>query len=227
MPIKVLSNFQGKHKRLTHLLLTVLLGIVFLLPINEIYAWHTRSARIKIINPISSVRIVVTLTPKPTRTKTPTKTPTPTVRLTRTPTPPKVPTTPSPTINKTSSIPTTSTITSSKQDFIMQKINDFRRSQGKSEVKTDSNTCTFAETRAEEISKNFNHDGFRSRIDSKTLPYSGYSSVTENIAMNSDYTKIVDMWINSSGHAENMRKDTPYVCVESFGNYYAYEGWRP
>ncbi len=35
------------------------------------------------------------------------------------------------------------------------------------------------------------------------------------------------MWINSPGHAANMEKDTPYVCVVVNGKYFAYEGWKP
>lgn len=109
----------------------------------------------------------------------------------------------------------------------MQKINEYRSSQGLAGVKTDSYTCGFAATRAEEITRSFNHDGFSNRINSRTLPYPSYRKVTENIAMTSDYKQVVTMWINSSGHAENMRQDTPNVCVAKFGSYYAYEGWRP
>ena len=109
----------------------------------------------------------------------------------------------------------------------MNAINDYRRSQGLSEVRTDSNTCNFAKIRAQEITNGFNHDGFNNRISSKTLPYPGYQLVTENLARNSNYKNVVQSWINSPGHAENMRKDTPFVCVESSGDYYAYEGWKP
>ena len=109
----------------------------------------------------------------------------------------------------------------------MGKINEYRASVGLPSVKTDKYTCEFAVTRAAEIVNNFNHDGFQNRVNSKTLPYPSFSSVTENIAMTSNYKDVVNMWINSSGHAANMRKDTPYVCVEKIGNYYAYEGWRP
>lgn len=113
------------------------------------------------------------------------------------------------------------------QQYIMNAINDYRKSQGLSSVKTDTYTCDFAKVRAKEIESDFNHDGFKDRINSKTLPYPTYSAVTENLAQTSDYKKVVNLWINSSGHAENMRKDTPYVCVEQNGTYYAYEGWRP
>jgi len=113
------------------------------------------------------------------------------------------------------------------QQYIMNAINDYRKSLGLSTVKTDTYTCDFAKVRAKEIESGFNHNGFKDRINAKTLPYPTFSSVTENLAQTSDYKKVVNLWINSPGHAENMRKDTPYVCVEQNGTYYAYEGWRP
>lgn len=112
------------------------------------------------------------------------------------------------------------------QKFIMQAINDYRTSKGLQNVVADKYTCGFASIRAKEIVGAFNHDGFRSRVDSKSLHYKSYRSVTENIAMTADYKKVVDMWIGSSGHAENMRKDTPFVCVAKHDSYFAYEGLR-
>lgn len=116
---------------------------------------------------------------------------------------------------------------SNVQTLIMQKINEYRVQNGLYKVKTNQETCSFAQKRAQEIASSFSHDGFRSRFDNKTLPYASYSEVTENIAMTSDYKEVVNMWINSSGHAENMRRDTPFVCVAQNGNYFAYEGWKP
>ena len=108
----------------------------------------------------------------------------------------------------------------------LNQVNNYRRSQGLSEVASDRNTCEFAALRAKEISISFNHNGFRDRVNSNSLPYPSYSQITENIAMNSNYTKVVAGWINSPGHAENMRADTPLVCIAKYGNYYAYEGLR-
>lgn len=140
---------------------------------------------------------------------------------------------PSPTPKVTPSIkpsPTpisTTNPSTDKKTFIMNAINSYRKSQGLVEVKTDPKTCNFAKIRAQESSSGFNHDGFSNRINSKTLPYPSYHYVTENIAMTSNYKDVVNMWINSTGHAKNMRTDTPFVCVENYGNYYAYEGWKP
>lgn len=169
-------------------------------------------------------RKIRVITPIPTRTPTPTPTesPSPTPTKTLTPSPTRTPT-PSLKVTPTTEAGSSGTF----QNYIMNEINSYRKSQGLSTVQTDNNTCSFAQTRANEIINSFNHDGFRDRINNKTLPYPSYSSVTENIAMTSDYKNVVNMWINSSGHAENMRKDTPYVCVQRNGNYYAYEGWRP
>jgi uncharacterized protein YkwD len=124
-------------------------------------------------------------------------------------------------------VPTQIQTTNYKKEYIMNAINEYRKLKGLSEVKTDSYTCSFAKTRAQEISINFNHDGFSQKVANKSLPYPSYSLITENIAMTSDYKKVAELWINSPGHAENMRQNTPFVCVENYGNYFAYEGWKP
>lgn len=118
---------------------------------------------------------------------------------------------------------------SSPTDFILQKVNEYRLSLGLQSVTSNSETCEFAKIRAEEISsaEKFNHDGFSKRVSEHTLPYPNYSEVTENIAYNTDYKDVVSRWIASPGHAENMRKNTSYVCIASFGDYYTYEGWQP
>lgn len=142
------------------------------------------------------------------------------------PTPTLSPTaTPKPSPKITESI--SPTVPPNPQNTIMDAINSYRHSQGLSKVSENESTCAFAKIRAEEIAKEFSHKGFRERIDSKTLPYSNYHEVTENIAQNPNPNDVVPQWIASSGHAANMRKDTPYVCVRSFGEFYAYEGMRP
>jgi uncharacterized protein YkwD len=165
-----------------------------------------------------------TATPRLNRALRPTATPTVAPLATVTLKPTKIPTaTPTPTQTTVN----TSDLVDSEEAHIMKEINEYRATQKLSAVTPNKETCDFAKVRAEEISHNFNHDGFTNRVNDKKLPYSGYGSVTENIAMNSDYADVTDRWIASSGHAENMRKDTPFVCVKKHGNYYAYEGWRP
>lgn len=178
---------------------------------------------------------------------TPTATPTPNVkaartsRVTPTPTPKtgrvvksriqtplKTTPTAKPTVKPTTApVAAAPAATNDVTAYIMKEINDYRASQGLSSVQTSAETCDFAKTRAQEITTNFNHDGFNQRKESKTLPYTSWSAITENIAMTSNYKDVVTMWKNSSGHAANMRANTPYVCVMQSGNYYAYEGMKP
>lgn len=160
--------------------------------------------------------VIPTQAPLVTQTPKPTVTPFPTLK---------------PLINPTSTYvipsPTQTQVSSDVKTYIMNAINNYRRSLGLSAVQTSTETCNFAKTRAKEISTNFSHDGFQSRINNHTIPYSTWSLITENIAMTPDYKNVATMWINSPGHAANMQKNTPYVCVEQYGNYYAYEGMKP
>lgn len=135
--------------------------------------------------------------------------------------------TPQPTSQPTPTPTPTQGSTGNGNSSILDGINNFRVSKGLSRATSNPETCEFAKTRAGEISSAFNHDGFNQRISGKTLPYSSYSIVTENIAENSDPTQVINMWINSAPHAENMQKDTPFICVVQNGNYFAYEGWKP
>lgn len=150
-----------------------------------------------------------TLTPTPTPTATPTSTPSPT--------PTKVPTA-TPTLAPTSiPNPPTSVI----GQYLLQKVNEYRSTLGLPSVKNDPYTCEFAAKRVKELAVSFSHDGIAN------YPYPSISWYTENIAQNSDYEKVVEWWINSPVHAQNLRADTPFVCIANYENYYAYEGWKP
>lgn len=163
---------------------------------------------------------------------TPSKKPTPTPALTPTPSP-------KPDENKDSETSFLGSFNTSVQmssqsnsvvilgNSLIDQINQFRSSNGKSPISENSETCSFASTRANEIVSSFNHDGFSSRVSSKTLPYTSYSQVAENIAMNGDVSKVVPGWISSPGHAENMLKEVQFGCVRNSGNYYVLELWKP
>jgi len=155
----------------------------------------------------TSFEIKISPDRRPTSTPAPTFTPTPTTIPTNTP------------------ISTPST-NSNSSDLLVQ-VNNFRTGKGLSPLTANDETCFFAKLRANEISSNFNHDGFRSRIDSNTLPYSSWSEVAENIAMNSDSNAVVPGWIDSPGHNENLSKSVPYGCVANSGSYYVFEAWAP
>lgn len=177
-------------------------------------------------------------TPQPTSTPvlSPSPGPTSTSNVAITPSPvPTLISTPVPTF-VTTSVPTSvstpvSTIVPTSGgppgDFLMAEINNFRRSKGLASVSTDPYTCNFAGIRVKEISASFNHDGFTSRLNSHTLPYSSYRLVVENIAKNGNFQDVVKMWINSPGHAKNLLADVSLGCIENSSNYFVYEGWKP
>ncbi len=110
---------------------------------------------------------------------------------------------------------------------LLQQVNNFRASKGLNVLTANDETCFFAKLRANEITSNFNHDGFRDRIDSKSLPYSSWSEVAENIAINPDSNAVVAGWIGSPGHNENLSKNVPYGCVANSGHYYVFEAMKP
>lgn len=134
---------------------------------------------------------------------------------------------PQPTLPAISSKPAIQTpALSTVSAYILNGVNQYRTSLGLSTVQSTSETCAFAATRAQEISNGFNHNGFYNRVNNHTLPYTTWSHATENIAEAPNYQEVVTLWKNSPEHAANMRDNTPYVCIEQYGNFYAYEGMR-
>jgi len=115
---------------------------------------------------------------------------------------------------------------SSVSFYLLNAVNAYRSSLSLYPVKTSFQTCAFAKTRAQEIAKSFSHDLFYGRVNSHMMPYVSWSRATENIAETTDYKQVVTLWKNSPGHAANMRDNTPYVCIQQYGNYFAYEGMR-
>lgn len=151
--------------------------------------------------------------------------PSPSLRPTSAPSPTLVPSVTGKPVS--TSLPPSPQTSLGETSNLLSEVNAFRAQNGLSPVSANNETCSFAAIRASEISSNFNHDGFRNRLDTKTLPYPSYSQVVENIAMNSNPLEVVKKWIESSGHAENMKKDTPFACIAQNGNYFVYEGWKP
>ena len=110
---------------------------------------------------------------------------------------------------------------------LITQINEYRKTFNLTPVIENSDTCRFAQIRADEIVSTFNHDGFTNRIQTNNLPYTTWSNVVENIAMNTNADAVISIWKNSPKHAENMRANTQFVCVRNSGNYFAYEGLQP
>jgi len=110
--------------------------------------------------------------------------------------------------------------------YLLNGVNEYRTSLELPPVQSSEETCAFAQIRAQEISSGFNHNGFYARVNNHTIPYSYWAHATENIAQAPNYQEVVKLWENSPEHAANMRDNTPYVCIEQYDSYYAYEGMR-
>jgi uncharacterized protein YkwD len=123
--------------------------------------------------------------------------------------------------------PSPTPLTNDISTYLLNAVNQYRSSLGLSSVQSNAETCSFATLRASEITSNFSHNGFYNRVNNHTIPYAQWAHATENIAETSDYKQVVTLWENSPSHAANMRDNTPYVCIEQNGNYFAYEGMRP
>lgn len=195
--------------------------------------WETKIQKKRVSYVVSPVQTLVT-------TKTPVQTPTATPIPEPSPTPIPEPTA-TPTIQSIQEIPheekTTNLLDTRESEdaqqtytdidtYVLLKVNEYRRQNGLSEISSDPSTCEFASLRAGEISSNFSHDGFNSRISSNTLPYPNYSYVNENIAQNSDFTRVTTSWIASPPHADNLRQNLTHACIRHSGEYFVFEGWR-
>lgn len=193
-------------------------------PVNKYVSNNQKES--KKITQTPSPEITYSVSPKSSPTESPK--PSSTISLTATPTPLILTSTPV-SQPSTSASPTKPPNQQSEDitGYIMNAINDYRRSLGLGPFQTDPYTCSFAKIRAQEISTNFSHEGFTQRLNNHNFPFPEYSYITENIAVTPNYKDVVNLWINSPAHAANMQKDTPFVCVQNYGNYYAYEGWKP
>lgn len=194
--------------------------ILLLIIIFPIFSTLTIFVLREELNPIKTPQVLAAKTKK-VKIFLPSLTPAPSANLTVTPTAILTPSDYKKKVKPTIAMATSST------DYILQEINAYRQQKGLPQVSSNTETCNFAKVRAEEISNNFTHDGFNKRVSDKNLPYPSYHEVTENIAYNTDYTDVVIRWIASPGHEENIRKDTPFICIGKYGDYYAFEGWRP
>ena len=203
-------------KQLLMIFLVLVLGFpLFKNSISYCYAADRPDREVRIVREYIDRSIRPTPSPLPSTAPISSPSPLPT-------TPPFPTTSPRPSLT-----PTPTPDVNIVKDFIMSAINHYRRQKGLPSVQTDPYTCAFAKIRSQEIATNFSHDGFGQRGEAGTFPYPSYQFVTENLAYTSDYRRVVYLWINSSSHAANLDADTPFVCVEQTGNYYAYEGWRP
>lgn len=104
-------------------------------------------------------------------------------------------------------IPTFSSLT--------EAVNNFRQNQGKVSLKTNTELCLAARSRAEKVGSNLTHDGYQEAL--KTIPHSGSG---ENLWWGTkvSITAIIEAWNGSEGHRQNMLGDWSAGCGEVVGN---------
>ncbi|MBQ8825642.1 MAG: CAP domain-containing protein [Oscillospiraceae bacterium] len=94
---------------------------------------------------------------------------------------------------------------------VVEIVNSERKSSGKGSLTADSELTRLANIRAEEIVSYFSHTRPDGRSCFTVYDDNGYSysAIAENIAMSiADSEKIMDMWMNSSGHKKNIMNGT-------------------
>jgi uncharacterized protein YkwD len=96
--------------------------------------------------------------------------------------------------------------------------NDYRRSHGLNALNINSGLCRIAGERAQEISKNFSHDGFEAAIKRSGLANKSFG---ENIASGPlDAVHFVEWsWDRSPGHKANMLGDWTDGCAGVWDKY--------
>lgn len=99
-------------------------------------------------------------------------------------------------------------------------VNKYRVSNGLTELPEDSNLCSYASTRAEQIKTEWDHVPFMNNRCATT----GYGTCGENLAYGySTEESTLNGWINSRSHRENLNRNWTATCIKCSGNYCAQE----
>ena len=95
------------------------------------------------------------------------------------------------------------------EETAMLTIQVWRSENNLPEYKIDSELCELAERRSFEISDNWSHDGFVGLIFSTE-----FRSLGENISREfEDPRELVQGWLDSPTHRENLDADFEYSCL--------------
>jgi len=109
-------------------------------------------------------------------------------------------------------------------------INEWRKENGYSEYQEHPFACLLAEERLPQVTKNWSHSGFLdsvSEIQTK-FPETEDSVFGENLAQNSlNEKEILNKWLFSVPHRENLEYDAPYSCIATDGNYVVHIFYKP
>lgn len=98
-------------------------------------------------------------------------------------------------------------------------VNNQRNNKSLKSLTWDQNLCSYANRRALEIATNFSHEGFYKMSDEMYKNLS-YNHIAENLAENIYMKKsIVDAWLESPTHRENIEGQYSHSCIQCKGTY--------
>jgi hypothetical protein len=101
------------------------------------------------------------------------------------------------------------------QDTLWQLIQQFRVDNELQPYKEETQLCSFADRRLQEIQTSFTHTLFKT--EALAYPFQTFS---ENLSRNFDNeAETLQGWLYSSTHAENLRKPYIYSCLRCQNSY--------
>lgn len=102
------------------------------------------------------------------------------------------------------------------KEKLWNEVNDWRREQGLSEYVENDSLCRYASIRLYQIQKENNHNYFLKEVRS----YFPSGEISENLANDFDNeSEILESWLNSPSHRENLKKNYIYSCIATDGHY--------
>lgn len=100
------------------------------------------------------------------------------------------------------------------EDKLWNEIQSWRNDIGKPKYKNSDTLCEFASSRLNDVERNFSHEGF---LETNATKYRLNSA--ENLAKDWPNEKaVLESFIRSPKHLENLIADYQYACVKTDGN---------
>ena len=107
------------------------------------------------------------------------------------------------------------------QDKLFDLIQMWRVANDYKPYKIDDGLCAFAIIRAFEVQNDWSHDGF---VAGRIAPLSNHELYGENLAKEFfSEESMLDGWIHSPTHLENLESPFTYSCVRCINGYCAHE----
>lgn len=119
-------------------------------------------------------------------------------------------------------VPEPAPVVEEVSDPVLAEINEYRKEFGLAPYIESPETCAFAEYRAKEVLRGWNHEGFLSTTTRESF-YGPRHVAAENLAKNYEAQDVVEAWIESPTHEANLRRYLKNACVRSYENHWAFE----